>query len=97
MPFWMFLRAARLEGFPIALLAMLKHYAADHSEGAFGLGAPTGHVLEVTGRPPESFEDIARRHVAGIERGFFPALKQVARFMTVPMVPPPRSTDTSAS
>lgn len=89
MPFGLFLRAARLEGFPIALLATMRHYADDHAEGAFALGAPTDHVREVTGRAPEGFESIACRHATGIRRGFGPSLRQLVRFLAVPMVPSP--------
>jgi hypothetical protein len=89
MPLSMFLRAARLEGLPIALLAQIKHYVVDHAEGAFEHGSPNDHVLEVTGRAPETFESVARRHAARIDRGFGAALKVFARFLIVPMVPPP--------
>jgi NAD(P)H dehydrogenase (quinone) len=89
MPFWLFLRAARLRGFPIALLATLQHYAVDQTEGAFAVGAPTDHVRAVTGRAPESFESVARRHSARIERGFVPALKASASSMVLPFVPAP--------
>ena len=89
MPFGLFLRAAKLQGFPIALLAMMQHYAVDHAEGAFALGAPTDHVREVTGRAPETFESVARRHAVHIKRGIGPMLAQFAQFMMVPLVPKP--------
>ena len=89
MPMPLFLRAARLQGMPIALLSVLRSYAVDEREGAFELGAPTDHVREVTGREPETFETVARRRAAGLRRGFGPTLMQLGRFMAVPAVPPP--------
>ncbi len=32
--------------------------------GTYAVGAPTDHVQEICGRPPESFETIARRYIA---------------------------------
>jgi NAD(P)H dehydrogenase (quinone) len=89
MPLALFLRAARLDGVPISVLAMLRHYARDHSEGAFEVSAPTDHVREVGGRAPETFEATARRLAATLPRGVGPTLKQFARFMLVPLVPAP--------
>ena len=43
-------------------LANIRHYVADLENGAFALGAPSGHVEELTGRPSEDFESIARRY-----------------------------------
>lgn len=89
MPFPLFLRAARLDSFPTALLAVLQHYAADHAEGAFETGAPNDVVERVAGRPAESFDSVTARHAATLRRGFGPTLRQFARFMAVPLVPPP--------
>jgi NAD(P)H dehydrogenase (quinone) len=89
MPIGLFLRAARLDGLPVTLLAMIRHYAADHAEGAFELGAPTDHVRELTGRAPESFERVTQRHVAHLKRGWGPTVKQLAQFLAVPLVPAP--------
>ncbi|MBX7481668.1 NmrA family NAD(P)-binding protein [Qipengyuania qiaonensis] len=89
LPFPLFLRAARLDGLPLPMLAMVRHYRDDAIEGAFALRAPTDDVREVTGRAPETFESVARRHAAGISRGLGPTLRQFAKFMLVPMVPPP--------
>lgn len=89
MPLALFLRAARLDGIPLPLLAMIRHYRQDAIEGAFALRAPTEDVREVTGRAPESFESVTRRHAARIPRGIAPSLGQFAKFMMVPMVPPP--------
>lgn len=89
MPLGLFMRAARLDGLPISLLASLRYYIEDYAQGAFALGAPNDDTMEVTGRAPETFESVARRHAVSIRRGFGPSLKQFLRFMMVPMVPPP--------
>jgi NAD(P)H dehydrogenase (quinone) len=61
-PAWLFLKAARLAGYPSHSLSGLRYYIDDHKRGAFELGAPTTDVLDVTGRPAEDFETIVRRH-----------------------------------
>ncbi len=62
-PIWLFMRTARAGGgLPIELLSNVRYYIEDHKRGAFELGAPTTDVLDVTGRPPEDFETIARRY-----------------------------------
>ena len=63
-PTWLFMKSARMGGMPIDLLSNIRYYVDDHSLGAFELGAPTTDVLNVTGRPPEDFETIARRYAA---------------------------------
>jgi uncharacterized protein YbjT (DUF2867 family) len=63
-PAWLFMKSARLGGFPIELMNSVRYYIDDHRRGAFELGAPTTDVLDVTGRPPEDFETIARRYAA---------------------------------
>jgi hypothetical protein len=62
--FKMFTKAARASGFPIFDISQIRYYAEEIREGAFAMGAPTEHVLEVTGRAPESFSEIARRYLA---------------------------------
>jgi uncharacterized protein YbjT (DUF2867 family) len=63
-PAWLFMKTARMAGYPIELMSNVRYYIDDHKRGAFELGAPTTDVLEVTGRPAEDFETIARRYVA---------------------------------
>jgi uncharacterized protein YbjT (DUF2867 family) len=62
-PFKMFSKAAVALGIPLSDIAHIRHYAEDIKSGAFALGGPTDHVLEVSGREPENFETIARRYV----------------------------------
>jgi NAD(P)H dehydrogenase (quinone) len=63
-PTSLFFKTARLAGYPIQVLSGVRYYIDDHKRGAFELGAPTTDVLEVTGRPAEDFETIARRYAA---------------------------------
>ena len=61
----------------------------DHRRGAFEVGAPTTDVLEVTGRPAEDFETIARRYAALPQnrRNFGNWLRQFAQFLIAPLSP----------
>ena len=58
----MFLKAALAQGFPTFQVAHFRHYAEEAQKGAYAIGAPTDHVLQVTGRRPEDFDTIARRY-----------------------------------
>lgn len=64
MPFWMFVRAARLQGVSAFELLGFRDYIADHQQGAFEFGAPTHVIEDLTGRPAEDFETTARRYAA---------------------------------
>jgi NAD(P)H dehydrogenase (quinone) len=88
-PAWLFLKSARLAGVPIEVLSNLRYYIEDHKEGAFETGAPTNDVLELTGRPPENFETIARRYAAQPQnqRKIGNWLREFAQFMVAPFVP----------
>jgi NAD(P)H dehydrogenase (quinone) len=88
-PTWLFMKAARMSGYPIDLLSGFRYYIDDHKSGAFDLGAPTTDVLEVTGRPPEDFETIARRYAAlpSNQRTFGNWLRAFAQFMITPLSP----------
>jgi NAD(P)H dehydrogenase (quinone) len=89
MPFWMFLKAARIDGASIEEVEGYGHYAKDHAEGAFELGAPTSAVLDVTGRPPEDFATITRRYAAAaaLKPTTGNRLRQLATFLWVPFNP----------
>ena len=88
-PAWLFLKSARVAGIPINMLSNLRYYIEDHKQGAFEIGAPTNDVLELTGRPPEDFETIARRYAAHPrnERSISNWLREFAQFMVAPLVP----------
>jgi len=86
-PTWLFMKTARMGGMPIDLMSNLRYYIDDHKRGAFELGAPTNDVLDVTGRPAEDFETIARRYAAQPRnrRTFGNWLPQFAQFMMAPL------------
>jgi NAD(P)H dehydrogenase (quinone) len=88
-PAWLFLKTARMRGYPVELLGNVRYYIEDHRRGAFEVGAPTSDVLDVTGRPPEDFETIARRYAAqpGNQRTFGNGLRQLAQFLMAPLIP----------
>ena len=88
-PTWLFMKAARMSGYPIDLFSGIRYYIEDHKRGAFELGAPTTDVLDVTGQPPEDFETIARRYAAlpGNHRSLGNWLREFAQFMIAPLVP----------
>jgi uncharacterized protein YbjT (DUF2867 family) len=88
-PTWMFMKGARMIGYPIDLLSGVRYYIDDHKRGAFELGAPTTDVLDVTGQPPEDFETIARRYAAlpGNQRTLGNWLREFAQFMITPLTP----------
>jgi hypothetical protein len=88
-PAWMFMKAARMGGYPIDLLSNLRYYIDDHKRGAFELGAPTTDVPDLTGRPAEDFETIARRYAAlpRNQRTLGNWLREFAQFMITPFSP----------
>jgi NAD(P)H dehydrogenase (quinone) len=88
-PAWLFMKTARMGGMPIDLMSNVRYYVDDHKLGAFALGAPTTDVLDVTGRPAEDFETIARRYAA-LPRNqprFGNWLRTLAQFMIAPLSP----------
>ena len=88
-PTWLFMKAARMGGMPIDLMSNVRYYVDDHKRGAFELGAPTTDVLEVTGRPAEEFETIARRYAVQPrnQRTLGNWLREFALFMMAPLSP----------
>ncbi len=73
-PYKTFSKAAVAQGFQLFDIAQLRHYAADLRSGAFAVGGPTNHVLEVSGQAPEDFETMARRYINDPSR-IYPAVK----------------------
>jgi uncharacterized protein YbjT (DUF2867 family) len=88
-PTWLFMKGARRAGFPIDLFSGIRYYIDDYERGAFELGAPTTDVLDVTGRPAEDFQTIARRYAAPFrnQRTFGNWLREFAQFMVTPLSP----------
>ena len=89
MPFWLFQRAARLQGVDPFLLASLRYYVRDHVAGAFAVDAPTDDVYETTGRPAEDFETTARRYAAMpfAQPTLSNRVRTLLNFALVPFVP----------
>lgn len=87
MPAWLFMKAAHRFGISIDELSNIRYYIEDHKRGAFELGAPTSDVLDVTGRPAEDFETIARRYAARPrnQRNSRNWLREVAQFILTPL------------
>lgn len=90
-PTWMFLKGMQMDGFPSALMSAMRYYIDDHKRGAFEVGAPTTDVLEVTGRPAEDFETIARRFAAlpRNRRTLGNRMRELAEFLMTPLRPGP--------
>lgn len=88
-PTWLFMKAARMSGYPIDMFSGIRYYIEDHKRGAFELGAPTSDVLDVTGRPAEDFETIARRYAAmpHNQRTFGNWVRQFTQFVMTPLSP----------
>jgi NAD(P)H dehydrogenase (quinone) len=88
-PTWLFMKAARMSGYPIDVFSGVRYYIDDHKRGAFELGAPTTDVLDVTGRSPEDFETIARRYAAQPRnrRTVGNRLREFAQFVIAPLSP----------
>jgi NAD(P)H dehydrogenase (quinone) len=88
-PTWLFMKAARMSGYPISEFSGVRYYIDDHKRGAFELGAPTTDVLDVTGRPAENFETIARRHAAlpRNQRTIGNWFREFGQFMMAPLGP----------
>jgi NAD(P)H dehydrogenase (quinone) len=77
----MFLKAAASLGISEFVVTQLHWFLQDYQQNAFGIGAPTETVEEVTGRAPEDFETIARRYVAAspfVIRGPVGVIREVA-------------------
>jgi len=88
-PAWLFMKAARMSGYPIDVFSGIRYYIDDHKRGAFELGAPTTDVLDVTGRPPEDFETIARRYATAphLRSTLGNRLREIMQSMTAPLSP----------
>jgi len=88
-PAWLFMKAARMSGYPIDEFSGIRFYIDDHKRGAFELGAPTTDVPDVTGRPAEDFETIARRYAAlpRNQRTLGNRLREFVQFLLAPLSP----------
>jgi NAD(P)H dehydrogenase (quinone) len=64
-PISLFLKAATSLGLSEFVIAQLYWFLQDYQRNTFGVGAPTNVVEEIGGGPPETFDTIAARYVAG--------------------------------
>ncbi len=90
LPFWMFLKVARLDGINPHEVLNWRDYLRDHHAGAFAAGGGvTDVVRDLTGRPAEAFEIIARRYAAAPQARRTPAnlARMLARMAILPLVP----------
>lgn len=89
MPWWMFERAARLQGVAAFDLSSLRYYIEDHKQGEFEFGAPTHVVEKLTGQPAEDFETTARRYAAlpFARKTWANRLRAFVNFNLVPFTP----------
>jgi NAD(P)H dehydrogenase (quinone) len=80
-PLPMFLKAAASLGVSDFVVSQLYWFLQDYQLNAFGVGAPTGVVEELTGSAPEDFDAIARRYVRASPRAvrsFIGAMREAA-------------------
>lgn len=89
LPWWMFERAARLQGVAAFDLSSFRYYIEDHKQGAFEFGAPTTVVQDLTGQPAEDFEMTVRRYAAlpFARKTFANRLRAFINFNLVPFTP----------
>lgn len=78
-PNWMFVKSAKAMGFKNFEIAQLRHYSEEVRKGTYEIGAPTDHVLRVTGKKAEDFEVTARRYIKNPGL-VFPGLKVGGKF-----------------
>jgi uncharacterized protein YbjT (DUF2867 family) len=64
-PWYLLSKVGKALGLPDFQLEQLRWYVQEYQNNAFGVGAPTDAVERVGGHPPEDFETIVRRYVAG--------------------------------
>jgi NAD(P)H dehydrogenase (quinone) len=88
-PVWLFMKTARMSGVSIDLFSNIRYYIEDHKQGAFALSAPTTDVFDLTGRPAEDFETIARRYAAqpANRRTLNNWLREFAQLLIAPLIP----------
>ncbi len=88
-PFWLLNKTLRLKGMSRYEAGLTRFYLEDHAAGAFEFGAPTAHVLELTGRPAEDFETTVRRYAArpGSRRTVGNFVRALGEFLITPIWP----------
>jgi NAD(P)H dehydrogenase (quinone) len=90
LPFWMFLKVARMDGVNPHEALSWRDYVRDHRAGAFEAGGGVTKVVQdLTGRHAETFEAIAERYAARPESRRSPTnvARMLARMAVLPLVP----------
>jgi uncharacterized protein YbjT (DUF2867 family) len=90
MPFWLFLKVARMQRVDPFQLACYRFYMKEMRRGAFALdGGVTDVVRDLTGAPAEDFEVTARRYAAlpFARQRFASRLKTLSNFLITPLWP----------
>ncbi len=89
----LFLKALKSQGVSPFLQTHLRYYAEDYRRNAFAMGAPTNVVEEITGRPAEDFDTIARRYAEQLpeaNRTLGNKLKAMAAFAKILLTKAPK-------
>ncbi len=90
LPFWLFLKVARMQRVDPFHIHSLRDYLEDHRRGVFEFeGGVNDTVLEVTGTPAESFTTTVRRYASQPFARVTPAnrLLALANFLRSPLHP----------
>ena len=90
LPIWMFLKVARMQKVNPYEIALLVHYVEDNKQGTFSYGGGLTQVMvQLTGKPAESFEVTARRYAAlpFAAQTVTNRLKAMLRFAITPFYP----------
>jgi len=84
------LRALPPSNYSEAAVSQLAIYAEEYRRGSFAVNAPTGDVLHLAGRAPETFENIVRRTVAArpdLRRSLPSTMRAFTGFLKILLTP----------
>lgn len=90
LPFWMFLKLARMQGVDPFQVYSLRDYMEDHKQGTFEFEGGVSDVLQqLTGSPSENFETTTRRYAAlpFARKTLSNRLRALLNFMIAPFYP----------
>jgi NAD(P)H dehydrogenase (quinone) len=90
LPYWMFLKVARMQGVDPFTVYSVRRYMEDHKQGTFEFEGGVSDVLQqLTGSPAEDFETTARRYAAlpFARKTFRNRLRASINFMITPFYP----------
>ena len=90
LPFWMFLKVARMQGADLFQVYSLRDYMEDHKQGTFEFEGGVSDVLQqLTGNPSEDFETTARRYarLPFAQKTLSNRLRALLNFIITPVYP----------